>query len=262
MFGRPIHAAVIAHVLLAIAVQIDNGYYTPTALALAIAAFAVLVRGARGARSAVSASTWAPSRGFLAVGILLLAVAGLIRRPLVHAVGHWFTPAAKGLDVGFITFALVRPFANPQPERMRRRFYWLLIAGALVLRVLVVIASPHPRIDVYVMSHESAIHLLRGQNPYTTEVSDPYQGRNVRLRHPRLHVPARDALPAVNRARPGRRPICLRAGGSGRRVRALVAPAGHDIPQPRRLVPLLFLAHPRGFFVIEQAWTEPLILLV
>src|SRR5262249_365127 len=135
---------------------------------------------------------------------------------------------------------------------------------AFVLRALIPWGSPAPIIDVFVMFQESAQHALHGLNPYSTPVSDVYQGSQDFGYHiwgyaylPTnlyAHVLAYAAFGDVRYGYVVAEAVCVGVlwwlgRHTGQRVVA-------------ELVVLLFLFHPRGLFVLEQAWTEPLIAMM
>ena len=123
------------------------------------------------------------------------------------------------------------------------------------------VVSPSPVIDVFAQFQESAQHLLAGLNPYTVPFSDVYRGtRDYGYRtFGYAYLPANILPQTVSYWLTGDiRYGCIAA-------EAVVAAALYRVarPAPGRLAPmlvvLLFLYHPRGLYVIEQAWTEPFI---
>ena len=57
-----------------------------------------------------------------------------------------------------------------------KRSFYLLFFLALVLRLLMIFASPNPKIDVYTMLKEAPTVLLQGINPYQAVFSSVYSG--------------------------------------------------------------------------------------
>jgi hypothetical protein len=257
----PLHSAVVAYVLVAIAIHLRNGYYTPWALALLLTGFVVLALGARGALATRGESLPRPTRRFLAGALVLLAIAGLTRNPLLYSRALWFTEATHVLSVATIAWALWRPGRSARAERSRQAVWLMLLAAALVLHALVVVASPNPRIDVWTMSQQSAGHLWTGKNPYLTAVDNPYRGESFGYEvFGYMYLPGVLYLQLIGYAMGDVRLASVLAEAVlaftlWRLLRA-------DTGGAREIVPLLLFANPRGAFVIEQAWTEPLILLV
>jgi hypothetical protein len=54
--------------------------------------------------------------------------------------------------------------------------FWLLFILAIVLRFLMIFASPKPVIDVYTVLKEAPLSLLQGKNPYDISYSQVYPG--------------------------------------------------------------------------------------
>ena len=57
-----------------------------------------------------------------------------------------------------------------------RKYFYLLFFLAIVLRLLIIFASPGPVIDVYTMLKEAPLALIRGINPYQAIFSTVYSG--------------------------------------------------------------------------------------
>jgi len=149
--------------------------------------------------------------------------------------------------------------AYPKAARFRRSAFFVLIAGAMLFRFGMPLVSPAPVIDVFRMSQDSAQNLLAGMNPYVTPVPNVYV--------PGTTMPGYVYLPGV---------LYLQTLGaalfSDIRYILIVAQAVtafilYWLARRRwpvavaELFPLLYLYHPRALFMLEQAWTEPLIIL-
>jgi hypothetical protein len=139
-----------------------------------------------------------------------------------------------------------------------------------MLKVVAVFASYINKIDVGIMMQESSANLLAGRNPYTTETAG-YGGFNYPPLHLLLPLPFYVifgdtrfgtiffeligigvlyylVVKALNRW-----------GAEGR---GEVGDASSPLPRLvilAELAMLIFVLQPRGLFIIEQAWGEPLI---
>ncbi|MBI4990590.1 hypothetical protein HZB96_00680, partial [Candidatus Gottesmanbacteria bacterium] len=78
-----------------------------------------------------------------------------------------------------VSFPLVLTYIldlrNFSSRVLKYRFYFLLLL-ALTVRILIIIASPRPVIDVFTILKESPFVFLSGQNPYDTVYSPVYPG--------------------------------------------------------------------------------------
>jgi hypothetical protein len=140
-------------------------------------------------------------------------------------------------------------------------FFAILSAGVWVIR-----ASPHPSIDTYEFQQTSSEALLRGQNPY--ELNPPNIYGNMRYYGEAL---VKDGKLTIGNPYP---PLSIylswlgyAAAGDIRYshlVAVLIAGVLMVCLNPGRealLAMYILLFTPRIFFVIEQSWTEPLVLL-
>ena len=248
-------AAAAAYGCVAVGIHLNNGLYTPAALALIVVGVAAVWFGVRRASHASITETTAIH--VLTAAVAILAVAGMSLRPLLYREGVWFAAVAK--SVWFLMFAFVLG-AGILGEISRRRVFLFVLAAAITVRFLVPLAAPSPRIDVFVFSQESATNLLAGLNPYDTPVSSPYEGEHFGYDIPSYpYPPASLYLQVIGRvfgdvrvasalaeAATALLLLTLAGRSGGRRIAELIA--------------LLYLAHPRGPFIVEQAWTEVLAL--
>ena len=170
----------------------------------------------------------------------------------------WYTPLFAALTAGL---ALAVALILFRPESFGSHARAVFIAGVIIglgLRLLMPLASPAPVIDVFVVLQESAQHLLAGQNPYTTAVSDVYAGQQnygYQL-FGYVYLPANLYFQTLSYALTGDvRYIHVVAEALAIWALYRISP---DRARGQWLV-LLFLFMPRGLFLIEQAWIDPLI---
>jgi hypothetical protein len=277
MRTRELRALAAASGLLACAIALDHGHYSPRALAVLLAgcgAAAMAVHAglrpddaAPGARPAATGSA-APDAWralsldwWLAVLLIVLLVAGALDRPGV------FINAASGIGAAHAAqqWGLVALVAAFLPRLRRGGDLPVGVVGAGVLTAIlfrgwIIRASPEPAIDVWWQFQQSAAHLLAGLNPYTTPVEDP-TGAAERFGY----VVRGYAYP------PGTllvQTLAFAAFGDVRYaslVADLVTAAlVWSIARPVRqttaaLLALLVLHQPRSLFVLEQSWQEPLL---
>lgn len=230
------------------AIHDRNPSFTPLAfgwLALSLGAVVFFLVG-----SAEDVQRAPRTLGLLAGGLLLQLVQLAI----------WFPPIIPGLAaVALVAGALWLP----QEKAVRYAGLGLLglyvAVGAFVIRQM-----PSPHMDVFVFQRDSALALLRGQNPYTLTFPNIYGNTNV-------YAPGTANAERVFFGFPYP-PLSLflstlgQALGGDIRWTPLAATAlsGFLLMQlsPGRMGVLLaaaFLFTPRGLFVLSQGWTEPLI---
>ncbi len=127
--------------------------------------------------------------------------------------------------------------------------------------------SPNPRIDVFIIQQEGAAQLLKGRDPYVAMFSNPYTLAES-LRFLGRPISAISAYPYPPLAllfstlwyaifKDVRVGYLLMQTGTGLLLYGLGRRRGLGLG----LMCLHFL-HPRGFLVLENAWTEPLLAAV
>jgi hypothetical protein len=136
--------------------------------------------------------------------------------------------------------------------------FWFL--GAWMIRT-----SPNPHIDVFVFERDAAIELLAGKNPWAMTFPDiygnsPFYGEGVSV-----NGRVMSGIPYFPLSL-----LMVLPGHLAGDVRyALVAASAlaalllmYARPSPMaRLMAAVYLFHPRSFFVVEQAWTDPQVVL-
>ena len=247
---------VLAFVAMAMGIAVDHGHYSGRAIVLIGLSAGLLAFAAWRKRDDVASCSRVSLETTLVCALIFLLVAGVFDAPGYHLQGdayRRFYVGAQLMLAGAVAVAWVR----------LRLLKPVLIAGVVLgfgLRVGMVISSPAPTIDVFTQFQESAAHLLQGLNPFSTAVSDPSnaQERFGYAVTGYAYPPANLYVQTVSYAVFGDiRYACIAfeliAAGC---LMALVPVARRTVGW---LLVLLFLFHPRGLFVIEQAWNEPLL---
>jgi hypothetical protein len=240
---------VLGYVLLAVAVYVGDG--TRPGLPYALAAVAALVLAhVRPARAPARALTWAVAAGCATAIDPIPPRFSAIVSTLVVA------QAAFGL------FVLVRPqFAGRATLGVALAVYAL--AGAIVIR-----HDPLPRIDVFDLQQGGAVALEAGRNPYAITYPNHYSPEQTRaffgddrteLReypYPPLTLLATTVAHAVGG---DVRWLFLASQlAIGAFLYALSRGAGQGAGVALGLTSL-HLLHPRGLFVLDQSWTDPVL---
>ncbi len=272
---------------LAVSIALTTGYrgFDPLALALlTIGAFAAVAAAMLGRTRA--SSTAAPAAAPAAVAGRVLAL-GLVAFTLSHVFvppGLYAQPpspfAFRALAAGATLIAAT--YLVRIPARAARWRFPALVALYAAMAVVVVRASPFPYIDVWWFQQYAGSLIWQGRNPYTFLFPNIYgagagpygpgvleNGMVATFPYPPitflLGAPVVTYLEDVRflmlGATAGAALVAWRwcrnaVGGGGQ------APAPHlTSSEAAELAILVFLLQPRAFFVIEQSWTEPLVML-
>ena len=266
-----------AFVALSVAVTIANGHFAYSGLVAVGVAVVFVARMARGMfvghastlriaaqpRNDAAQPAWRPGRAtevashdarmLAAVGVCLalgVEPPGLYLSSPLWAVPHWLL-----LSVELAAACLL--FGGGDASRGRRKLALVtLVTAALTQKVLVLIASPAPTIDVFAMLQGGAEALLRGDNPYTALYPNPYAPGALLdgYVYPPLTVLA--TTPArlfFGDARVTLLACEILSFALLWRMEVGASPRG-----ARSGWACLYLLRPRGTFVLEQSWTEPL----
>ena len=255
----------LAALAVALALQISSGTYDERALALVtLATIAALIGVVWRKRSAALENPVA-AQAVLGAGCAAGLACHLFTTPTYYA-------DPRAFQGGFRWFALISLVVlsaylciHLRASLVRARFLLLLLCFVF-LGIVVLRASPRPWIDVWVFQQGGADALLHGANPYSASYPDIYgpnalapyapellQGqRVVAFPYPPLTllagVPAFAAFGDVRYAL-----LALTAAAAWLIARAAPGNTGE-------LAAGLVLFQPRTMFVLEQAWTEPLVL--
>ena len=206
----------------------------------------------------------------LAIGLvwqiyqLLTGLPGIYISPS-HLDELWFFRASMGLAGGVALLSLA-------PEtwistRVRRGLISLVFLITFGAGVGVIRASPSPFIDVYVFHQTSSEALLHGRNPYELTAPNIYgqmdyygaelaDGSNLTIGNPYPPLSIYWSWLgyfAAGDIRYSHLAAILLAG-----LLMVSLSAGRET----LLAAYIFLFSPRNFFVLEQSWTEPLVVLL
>ncbi|MFT3916383.1 MAG: glycosyltransferase 87 family protein [Anaeromyxobacteraceae bacterium] len=252
----------LAAVLLAEALGVSHGNLSRTALVLVL--LGVVAVALAVASPGQGRPPWAEVA--LGAGIAAGFAYNALFQPGWHAT-HALMPAFR--PVLALAAVLAATYAwTDAPPVLRRARPLALAALWLVLVALVFRAYPAPRIDVWDLQQGAVAGLLRGQDPYALAYPNTY-GPGTSLLSPRVLSP--DGAEILGFPYP---PLAILAGVPGfallgdvrwsHAALTLAAAAGIWLLGRRgrtaELAALLVLFQPNGFFLVEQAWTEPVVL--
>jgi hypothetical protein len=254
----------LAATVLSMALAVSLGTFDPFALAMVTVAggLALAILARRGDREPASQR---PATAILAVALAASLVADAIIEP-----GIYVEPSRLGAFRPTLVVAaflvLTLGWRKAPGWIARTRFPALLVAVA-ILGVIVIRASPTPAIDTWVYRLQGARALLDGFNPYSVGYPNIYGPGTPYLAESLLSADGRYVL-----AYPYT-PLTLLLDIPGAwlgdprwiSLAALLASAWlvHHLGRSTLkadLAAALLLLQPSTLFVVEQAWTEPLVL--
>jgi hypothetical protein len=256
---NPAQLLLAAFVLLAGGLQFGGPelpFWTP--LLFLVPSFGCVIAACRAAKNGV--------RSELSARSLALALAGLLAVTFKEFPGMYVEDSAYNARVFtwtgiFLAYALFRAATGGRYEKVERIGFWIALGGLVFLRAGMLFASPKPYIDVFSMIQQSMENLFQGRNPFLYPIQDIYNGSLASCyvmkaySYPPANIPAHA--------------LAFWFGGDARWVTVvadlvtalLLFDIGRRVLDHGRgeLLALLFLAQPRAFFTVEQAWTEPLV---
>lgn len=257
-------ALLVSVVLTGLALHRSRGHYDSTALVLMVASWLTLTLAfASGALDRVAR---VPLRNWLMLAILCF-IYKLMRNPMIgHATEIDYYRAARVMNwvaaLGALPAAALIFLKARRPGA--RVALWaglgLCAVSLVVTRVLTVISSPSPHIDVFTFAQEAANYLQNGLHPYTQPYKDIYAGAYD-------YAPGYTYWPTTilvqfpfhlifNEVRGAQ--LVADVGFAGL-LFVIATRAGRERLEAA-LIGLLWLAFPASLFVLEQAWVDTFLL--
>ena len=260
-------ALAFSAVTLGHALQISNGHFHPRSvfwltLAFAACATGILAPSIRKLESAGNSSV------FLVLGVGLgVHFAQLLTTPP----GIYLQPTSliqyRLFQLGLVVAAVLAMLGMQRRSRFRHLRIVLLLVTHFLLGVWIIKMSPNPIIDVYVFHSAASEALLDGVNPYAIRFPNIYgdaafYGKNL-AEDDWLNFGFPYPPLSLFLALPGH--VLLGDFRFSQLAAMTLSGALMAYTRPGRLAPLaasLFLFTPRGFFVLEQGWSEPFVVLL
>ena len=260
-------AALAASFAISIGIAISNGAYSvPAALCIALGLGVLGARWVARIRGVARPDADRDFRAlllFAACAVLAMAwVAINDERLILCATRRW-----RYAETSLVTLATVVTTYIPsilrgtlEIKRFRDARFVLVLWCVLLGGVDAIRSSPHPDVDVWVLEQQGADVLARAENPYTRvsvqNTAPGHVGPNV----PYVYTPVQllVTLPAKKIAGDIRYAMLAAVLIAGCAMRFLARRALPNGPSFAEDAPALFyFLTPKLFFVIEQAWTEP-----
>src|SRR5438309_4981616 len=246
--GRPIPAwptvlTLLAWTLIGLGISAHDGEWSPWGLAALLVAFAMLLAVAASART-----VGVPNRQMLSLPVVVCLVAAVAHPAyrLMHVRGAGIV-AVDVLAAVTCAAALATLLVRNQS-----RGWWFVAGSAAATGIVTIVVVPNPHIDVWYLLQQSSDGLRRGQDMYRQHWQHSH---GLQAIYP--YLPWTTVLLAPFRwlASDVRAGLLLATLVTSWQVRRF-APAA-----PAALA-LLLLIHPHWTFLVDQSWTEPLVLVL
>jgi hypothetical protein len=260
--------ALSASFAIGLGISISNGAYSiPAAICVAIAIGLLGKRWLtqiRGAKPRESDRDFRAVLLFAACGAFALAwVAINDERLVLGATRPWRITETSLVALAAIVTTYVTAILRGTVEAdwFRNARFVLISACVLTGGIDAIRSSPHPDVDVFNVEQQGADVLARGENPFThlsvQNTAPGHVGPNL----PYVYTPVQlfVTLPAKKIAGDVRYAMLVSILIAGAAMRSLARTALPSTTSFAEDAPALFyFLTPKLFFVIEQAWTEPI----
>ncbi len=255
-----------SYALLSVALFYRLGTYSAACFALVALAFAACIAAAATQKKHSDGGT-VPAR-MAAVIVILFAGLGMLVIPNVYAPAIYITSArylhfvqwSHAAVMGLVVVGYLRDNRR-RGEDLRKIAFLLAVALGVAAHAWLPSASPQPKIDVFAMEQGASQLLLHGQNPYVETIENPYTDPSfgyALTHYTYLPLNLLVELPAYALTHDVRYAHLLAMLCTAFLLWKLCK---DEDPVMAELLALLFLYNPLSLFVLEQSWTEPIILL-
>ena len=249
------------------ALEIRDGFYDERALGWLTVALVLCAAGVLTLRRTPLARH---KLDFLPVVAAGAAIAAHILLILSSSPGMYLQPNAdmRVFVAGILIQAALATVGLSSVKKLARFWFPALLAVHFALGTWMIRASPSPRIDVVVVHREALDAMASGRSPYAISFENIYgsdsgfynpkavEENRVMFGYPYPPLSLLAAAPGHWLAGDYRYAELVAWIGSA----ALIGFMGTGLVA--KLAAILVLLQPRGFFVLEQGWTEPIALLM
>ena len=258
--------ALLVSFLYSLSIAYSSGLYSDSALTMVLMALCVLIFQYRQMflpeLPPFPASL--PMKGLIWTGLLgLIFTSWNDGRPLFYAVKPLGSARVAQAAIMLTLFSYLPAMVTRwrEPAMLRHLRVFALGGMVLVAGIDVFKSSPQPHIDVWTAQQQGAALLLEGKNPYqhlALPDTDP-----IRHAHfvPYAYLPSQllFTLPAFRLAGDVRYAMLVALLIAGATLRRVVQMAPRPLPALYEDAPTLFIwLSPKLFFILEQAWVDPL----
>jgi hypothetical protein len=255
-----------AAVLLGFALQLNNGFYDVAALSWMGGALCLVLTATLGRPHWQNAIGKRQLELLLCASVLGQLVAMYLARPGLYLEASAMSELAA-FRAGVVVAAglcLVGAFGG---ERLRAAWFAMLLAVHFCQGLWVIDATPNPAIDVFVVHKEAIAAIAGGHNPYAITFPNIYRdaafypselvaGNRVLFGFP--YLPLSLLLVAPSELLFGD----VRYANLTAMTMAAAFIGYATAGRSAKFAAAVYLYTPRAFFVLEQAWTEPIVVLL
>lgn len=258
--------ALLVSFLYSLSIAISAGTYSDVALSMVVMAVCALIFQYRQLflRELPAFSASLAFKGLIWTGLLGLIFtswndSGMIMYPAKHPTYARYAQAAIIVTLfSYLPGMLTR---WSEPSLLRQLRILVLAAMVLIAGIDVIKSSPRPSIDVWTVQQRGAELLLEGLNPYehvALRDTDPArQANDVPYVYPPLQLLL--TLPAFRLWNDVRYAMLIAILITGVTLRRIVQLAERPRPSLYEDAPVLFFwLSPKLLFILEQAWIDPL----
>jgi hypothetical protein len=260
--GGPAALAALAAIAIAIALQISSGMYEERALVLVLLAGALALAAAVWQRRGVVEESPLFARALLGGGCAWGLTMLLFGNPTFYGDPRALEREVRWFALAGLVLLSAYLCTHLSASLVRARFL-LLLACFAVMGIAVIRASPRPWMDVWVIQQGADEALLHGSNPYSVTYPDIY-GSQSKVYAPEVLVRGRvAAFPYPPLSVLLELPFFALFGDVRYALLASMLAAAWMLARlgiAGELAGLFVLFQPRTLFVLEQSWTEPLVL--
>jgi hypothetical protein len=249
---RPATRALIAAwTLIGLGIGAHDGEWSAWGLAALLLAFVLLLAVAASGRP-VGAPERRDLGAALAVSLVAACVHPAYRLMHVRGAGVVAIDVLAAVTVAAAAASLVLRAGGGARQNARQRAWWTVAGLAAATGIVTIVVVPDPHIDVWYLLQQSSDGLLHGQDMYRQHWAHSH---GLQAIYP--YLPWTTVLLAPFRwlttdVRAGLLLASLLTSWQLRRLAPLAPPA----------LALLVLTHPHWAFLVDQSWTEPLLLVL
>lgn len=263
--GGPSLLCALSAVVLALALQISSGMFDAPALALTVLSAALAVTAALWLRRGTPPEPAFAAQGIFGAGCAWGLACQFFGNPTFYGDPRAFAGGFRWLALTALVLLSAYLCVHLRASLVKARFVLLLVCF-VAMAVAVLRASPKPWVDVWVYQQGAADALRHGLNPYSVTYPNIYGNLTSKMLTPEVFVNGRiAAFPYPPLVALVGVPAQLLFGDVRFALLALMVVAAWMLARAGQgvtgeLAALFILFQPRTFFVLEQAWTEPLVL--
>jgi hypothetical protein len=258
----------LASFLFSTAITFNRGGYSEGALTLVLGGLGILVFCSleSGRPGVIVERNPRLQLGIVWLGLLAMTFQAINDEILIYPFRPWslgrkMQLVLLGLLLSYLPFLTAR-WREPRFVRVARFAAFALavgVAGTDAIR-----ASPAPRIDVWTVQQAGAAELKAGHNPYRTvsmRDTGPRVGDDVPYVYPPVQLYV--TLPAYAALGDVRYAMLAAMVLAGFAMRYITGRARAELPSIAEDAPALYLwLMPKLFFILEQAWVDPVQLML